>query len=132
MKYGDLFQTAKMKSPTATSYHPEHHYNTRAFSLGKRFEIDTEKWAREVPGPGNYARLDLTNSKNQKNVSKYLTAPASKFSLDTRKSLANRTFAPGPGKCTLFLITQDNPPSDFDESLFDKAYTSKFGGGKRN
>ena len=89
-----------MKSPNPSSYRPEVSYNTRCFSMGKKLEYDAEKWIKQVPGPGNYERLDLTNNKNEKRISKYISAPASKFSLDQRKGLANRTFAPGPGQCT--------------------------------
>ena len=130
IKYRDLFKMNKMKSPNPTSYKPEVYYNTRSFSMAKKLEFDTEKWIKQVPGPGNYQRLDLTNNKNEKRISKYLSAPTSKFSLDQRKGLANKTLAPGPGQCTL-KNKLDDSPSDFGESLFDKPYSSKIGNSGR-
>ena len=64
VKYRDLFSMNKMKSPNPTSYRPEAAYNTRSYSMGKRLETDTDKWIKQVPGPGSYARLDLTNDHN--------------------------------------------------------------------
>ena len=99
VRYRSIFASSNMKSPTATSYRPHVSYNTHSYSISKRLDIDTDKWAREVPGPGMYDRLDLTNNKNQKLISKYRSAQACKFSLDERKGLANKTVAPGPGQC---------------------------------
>ena len=104
IKCRDLFAMNKMKSPNPTSYKPDVYYNTRSYTMAKRLEYDAEKWIKQVPGPGNYEKLDLTNNKNEKRISKYLSAPASKFSLDQRKGLANKTLVPGPGQCKHYQI----------------------------
>lgn len=52
-----MFQSNYKKSPDAASYKPEFSYNTRSFSMGQKLDSNNNKWARQVPGPGQYPVL---------------------------------------------------------------------------
>ena len=56
-----MFHTKNELSPTATSYQPNHQFNSKAISMAKKIEPQENKWLKKVPGPGNYSILELTN-----------------------------------------------------------------------
>ena len=66
--------------------------------MGKKLVGFESKWQKNVPGPGNYDYLSLTNERSQKMVSKYKTTQSNKFGRSERPSLALNTLSPGPGK----------------------------------
>lgn len=61
IKKGNMFHTKNELSPTATSYQPNHQFNSKAISMAKKIEPQENKWLKKVPGPGNYSILELTN-----------------------------------------------------------------------
>lgn len=104
VKNRDLFAASKMKSPTSTTYRPSVPTNTKAFSMGKKFENTGNKWADSIPGPGNYSVLELTNERSKKMVSKYSTALGGKFSRQNRSGMYRDNHFPGPGTRNIKLI----------------------------
>ena len=64
-------------------------------------------------------------------ISKYESASTNKFGKSIRPSLGKTSPFPGPGQRTFPWYLDDIISENFGESLYDKAYTSKFGGGKR-
>ena len=65
-------------------------------------------------------------------ISKYETASTNKFGKSIRPSLGKTSPFPGPGQRNFPSDLDDIASQNFGESVYDKAYTSKFGGGKRN
>ena len=64
-------------------------------------------------------------------VSKYVSAPSSKFGKSGRARIINNEFCPGPGQRNYLLILDEILSPSFDESVYDKPYASKIGMGKR-
>lgn len=126
-----MFLQREEKTPTSTTYHPAINFNTKAYTIRKKIEPAENKWLKKVPGPGNYSYLELTNERNKKIISKYSSAASAKFGNSERGSLASKSIAPGPGQRKLFLILDDIISPNFDESVFDKPYSSKIGNSQR-
>ena len=97
IKKGNMFNIKSDQVPTATTYNPNVNYNTRIYSMAKKISGGENKWLRQVPGPGNYSYLELTNERSKKIVSKHGSAPSMKFSKSQRPALAKSTNSPGPG-----------------------------------
>ncbi len=74
VKYRDMFGSKLKQAPEPASYKPLPVFNSRAYSIGQRLENGDNKWIKRVPGPGNYPVVELTNSRNKKIISKYLSA----------------------------------------------------------
>lgn len=130
VKNRDLFAASKMKSPTSTTYRPAVPSNIRAYSMGKKLINAENKWVDSIPGPGNYSVLELTNERSKKMVSKYSTAIGGKFNRQNRSGIYKDNHFPGPGSRTLLIKFSDDITSqNFGESVYDKAYSSKFGSG---
>ena len=72
--------------------------------MAKKLPGGESKWQKNVPGPGNYEYMSLTNQNSQKSISKYISAQSNKFGKSKRPSLAHKSIAPGPGQRNLFLI----------------------------
>lgn len=47
---------------------------------------NSDKWIRMVPGPGNYSALEITNKETKVPVSKYVSAPSTRFGQNKRLS----------------------------------------------
>lgn len=77
VKYRDMFGSKLKQAPEPASYKPMPAYNTRAYSMAQRLDNNDNKWIKQVPGPGNYPVLELTNNRNKKTISKYLSAHSS-------------------------------------------------------
>ncbi len=52
-----MFSSKLKQAPEPASYKPIPAYNSRAYSMGQRLENNTNKWIKQVPGPGNYPVL---------------------------------------------------------------------------
>ena len=98
IKSNNLFAMNQAKTPNPTSYTPIVYQNTRAFSMGKKLHVPENKWLKNVPGPGNYSFMELTNERSLKMVSKYKSAQSSKIGTSLRPSLAKKSISPGPGQ----------------------------------
>jgi hypothetical protein len=69
------------------------------YSMRAKLQDHTDKWIKQVPGPGTYNAVDPINEECKNFVAKYETAPSAKFSILPRLVKDKLPLSPGPAQC---------------------------------
>lgn len=66
-----MFKGSANTMPAPGAYNPSFREKQLKYSMRQRIQDHSDKWTKQVPGPGTYSTSDLFNEQGRNFVSKY-------------------------------------------------------------
>jgi hypothetical protein len=107
VKVGSVFDTRNSHAPGPGAYNVKPSESKQTIGLSGRVADLSDKWIKEVPGPGQYKTMDLLDKNMKSNISKFGSARTGRFSKGERgefERLIKKRAIPGPGECKFGVI----------------------------